>query len=141
MNDDRKTFDLMTYLFREEGFHGWVAQVLPLDVVTHGEDLRQALAMAEEAAGLIIAEDLNAGLNPFDRRAPPEDYERAFASVSKGSQPEPVALSFVLDNESTYRAVVVSVPATIVRRVDQHEAYSVSDPGSACRALQGQRCA
>lgn len=48
----------------------WTAHVLDLDVVTQGNSLEHALRMAAEACALVLADDLEAGLDLKRRRAP-----------------------------------------------------------------------
>lgn len=54
----------------------WVAQCLELDVVTYGQSLDHALEMALEASRMILDDDEEAGLDPFARRAPKEDWDK-----------------------------------------------------------------
>ena len=72
---ERVAFSGWVYISRAESVPGeWIAHCLDFDIVTQGSSPQQALAMAREAVEMCIADDLNSGLNPFERRADPEDW-------------------------------------------------------------------
>lgn len=98
---------VLVRFFREEGFNGWVAHVLHLDVVTKGDSLNHAIEMAEEAAGIVLAEDLSRGLDPLDRAARPEDWHEAYDRVLQGGSGRRVQLSEVIEREDEFREVLV----------------------------------
>ncbi len=52
----------------------WVAHCLDFDVVTQGRTFEHALSMLGEALLMVISEDLSAGRDPAERRAPEEDW-------------------------------------------------------------------
>jgi predicted RNase H-like HicB family nuclease len=56
----------------------WLAHCLDLNVMSQGRSLSHALEMLSEAVGLVLDEDCTAHQNPFDRKAPQEDWD-AFA--------------------------------------------------------------
>ncbi len=56
----------------------WTAHVLELDVVTQGDSPVHAARMADEAAAMVIAEDIGAGRDPLDRRAPESFWEELY---------------------------------------------------------------
>jgi predicted RNase H-like HicB family nuclease len=56
----------------------WLAHCLDLNVMSQGRSLSHALDMVIEAVDLVLEEDRKAGLDPFDRTAPPEEWA-AFA--------------------------------------------------------------
>jgi hypothetical protein len=58
-----------------EGVPGeWLAHCLDLNVMSQGTSLSHALDMVREAVGLVLDEDCAAGVDPFDRVAPGEDW-------------------------------------------------------------------
>ena len=57
----------------------FTAHILPMDVVTQGQSRYHALAMAREAAGLIVLCDIESGRDPRVDRVPADErveYER-----------------------------------------------------------------
>lgn len=56
----------------------WIAHVLDLDLITQGKSIEHALSMAAEAVCLVVADDLEYGLDPLTReKAPSECWELA----------------------------------------------------------------
>lgn len=66
----------------------WVVHVLDFDVITQGDDLQHALAMAVEACALVVQWDVVAGKDPADRRAPSKDWDAFFDVVTHGQATE-----------------------------------------------------
>ena len=63
----------------------WVAHCLDLDIVTQGDSVDHAFAMAREAVNMVIQDDLAEGLNPFDRQpAPGEDWAELYSLMHDG---------------------------------------------------------
>jgi predicted RNase H-like HicB family nuclease len=54
----------------------WVAHCLDFDVVTQGRDAKHAFEMLQEAVGMVVVDDLQAGRDPRARRAPEEHWQR-----------------------------------------------------------------
>jgi predicted RNase H-like HicB family nuclease len=52
----------------------WLAHCLDLNIMSQGRSLSHALDMMIEAVELVVDEDCKAGLDPFDRSAPAEDW-------------------------------------------------------------------
>ena len=67
----------------------WVAHCLNLDVVTQGDSVQHAFAMAEEAVRLVIEDDLSHGLDPLERPKAPEDKWQMASTVLKSGRPLP----------------------------------------------------
>lgn len=122
-------FNLWTLVERSEELPGqWVAHVLELDAVTHGNSLEHAIEMAYEAATLIIVDDLTEGRSLASRRAPDEYWADLYAVLQHGQHldgqniPEEgkrfervagqIEMTFqALDKRGNARLVASSVPA------------------------------
>ncbi len=63
----------------------WTAHCLELDVVTQGESVAHALRMLSEACTMTLACDLEAGRDPFERRAPESYWVELYRVVCKGT--------------------------------------------------------
>lgn len=91
----------------------WVAHALEFDIISQGSSPVQALESVTEAVAMAVADDLNSGLDPRDRRAPGEYWER---------------LVHVLKNGTPVNFAEVRRPATIVKQVTlAFERVSVAD--------------
>ncbi|MFV8752131.1 hypothetical protein ACNOYE_16410 [Nannocystaceae bacterium ST9] len=72
------------YFWRSEQIPGtWVAHVLDFDCVTQAESLGRAVELAIDAAMIVANMDVEAGCDPYDRRAEEADWERLNALASK----------------------------------------------------------
>ena len=75
-----KTYNLWLTVRRAPDLPGqWLAHCLDLDVMTQGNSLAHAIEMAREAVRMVIEDDLDAGRDPLDRRAPEEDWTELYA--------------------------------------------------------------
>src|SRR5580693_956433 len=63
----------------------WVAHCLDFDVVTQSHDVESAFAMAAEAVASVLVDDLLAGRNPLERRAPEECWKAFYDVMSHGA--------------------------------------------------------
>ena len=108
----------------------WIAHCLPLDVVTQGESIQHAFAMAGEAVWRVVVDDLEHGRDPLARAsAPPEDWEPLHEALSSGRplstlQPERVkaAVSFI---RISVPADALPESASRVDRPDREEHSSI----------------
>lgn len=66
----------------------WIAHCLDVDVVTYGDSLTHAISMAKEAVEMVFVDDLGAGHEPLERRAPKEFWDEMW----KRLMPKTVAL-------------------------------------------------
>jgi predicted RNase H-like HicB family nuclease len=64
----------------------WVAHCLDLDVITQGNSLSHAVQMMSEAIGMTLVDDLQAGRNPTERRAPKEYWDEVFEIARRGKR-------------------------------------------------------
>lgn len=64
----------------------WTAHCLELDVVTQGDSPEHALEMAQEAACMVLFDDLVRGEEPTARRAPDEEWERLTRILHEGKR-------------------------------------------------------
>ncbi len=82
-----KTYNL-SMLFSRAGDlpSAWVAHVLDFDLVTQGDTLQHAMAMALEATALVAKWDVEQGKDPLDRRAPDAEWAR-FYEIAQHGQP------------------------------------------------------
>lgn len=60
----------------------WEVHCLELDLISYGETPQQALMMGIEAAYMVLVSDLHAGLNPTQRRAPQEAWDKLYKLIS-----------------------------------------------------------
>lgn len=72
MDSEHRDFNVWVVVSRGDASDAapWVSHVLELDLVTQGDSIGHALAMAHEAADMVFLDDLNRGLDPLARRAP-----------------------------------------------------------------------
>lgn len=91
----------------------WIAHCLEVDVVTQGTSINDAFKMAAEATTMVVCEDLAAGRNPLDRRAPDEFWAELWPVVNDGSRK---SLREVAANSGSVRCVAAQLlmHATIV---------------------------
>lgn len=62
----------------------WVAECVPLGVVTQGDSLQNAIEMLVEAVDLVVEDDLSRGLDPLRARKPlPGSTEELAAFMSR----------------------------------------------------------
>lgn len=59
----------------------WVAECVPLGVVTQGDSLKHAIDMLAEAVNLVIEDDLSRGVDPLKVRKPIEESVTEFARL------------------------------------------------------------
>lgn len=62
----------------------WVAHCLEVDVVSQGRSLNHSFAMVAEAVAMVVTEDLAAGRQPTDRRAPEEFWRELWNLANTG---------------------------------------------------------
>jgi predicted RNase H-like HicB family nuclease len=63
----------------------WVAHCLNIDVVTQGDSIQHAFAMAREAVLQVVADDISQGLDPFSRPSAPEQcWEQVTQTIRHG---------------------------------------------------------
>lgn len=68
---EERVYDAWVVLRRAEDVEGeWVAHCLDFDVIAQGVSMQEAAEAAKEAIGIILADDVEAKLDPYDRRAP-----------------------------------------------------------------------
>lgn len=95
----RRTFSLNVFLSRAPDVEGqWLGHCLEVDVVTQGDSMHHAYAMAREAVEMVILDDLNAGREPTLRAAPPEEWEAVYRLV-RSSGPKLYTLEELFANE------------------------------------------
>jgi hypothetical protein len=101
------------------GDNQWEAHVLDLDVVTYGNSLTHAVEMAIEAAHMVLADDLEDGRDPFERRAPDEDWLAMYelqASASEGAGARLRTLGELIsdpDAEASVQRVAVNLEVVV----------------------------
>lgn len=59
----------------------WVAHNLDLDVVTQGDSLTHAILMAQEATEMVLVDDIAAGRDLMDRRAPGKHWDDMWKTI------------------------------------------------------------
>lgn len=68
----------------EDGEVAWIAECIPLGVVTQGDNLPHALDMLVEAVDLVIDDDLGRGVDPLEARHPSRDLLEDWQRISGG---------------------------------------------------------
>lgn len=62
----------------------WVSHCLDFDVISQGASPAEAVVAVTEAVGMAVTDDLNARLDPFERRAPSEFWDRLLRVLKHG---------------------------------------------------------
>lgn len=65
----------------------WVAHCLNIDLVTQGDSVQHAFAMALESVRTVVADDLKQGLDPLDRKEAPEECWKLMNETVRHGQP------------------------------------------------------
>lgn len=93
-----RVFNLWVVARRSPDVAGeWEAHCLDLDIVTQGRSLRHVFEMAAEAVGMTLLNDLAAGREPTDRRAPKEFWDGLWRLLAEG---QPIKPTEAFDTES-----------------------------------------
>jgi predicted RNase H-like HicB family nuclease len=70
----------------------WVAECVPLGVITQGDSLRHAIEMLVEAVDMVVDDDLSRGVDPLKTRVPlPGSVEELATLMSHPLQPVDIA--------------------------------------------------
>lgn len=78
----RHTYECVVVVSPGESVPGaWVAHCLTFDVAAQANDPDEALRLAIESTQIAICDDLNAGLDPRDRRAPESEFRIVQAAM------------------------------------------------------------
>jgi predicted RNase H-like HicB family nuclease len=73
---EQKAFSGWAYITRAPDVANcWLAHFLDFNIMSQGDSPQQALEMVREAAGLVLADDLNSGRDPHDRQSEATDWE------------------------------------------------------------------
>lgn len=64
----------------------WVGHCLDFDVISQGSDPHEAIEAVIEAVAMTVMDDLRAGVDPCDRRAPEEYWVRLAKVLRSGEQ-------------------------------------------------------
>jgi hypothetical protein len=100
-----REYNFWFVLQRAEDVPGeWTAHCLELDVVSQGTSLRHALAMLNEACFITVCDDIFAGRDPLDRRAPARYWDELYKIVGEGKKAD-----FSTLEESKVRSIVCQV--------------------------------
>jgi hypothetical protein len=65
----------------------WVAHCLNIDIVTQGDSIQHALAMAREAVLMVVRDDLIRGRDPLQRRPAPEECWEPLIALHRHGRP------------------------------------------------------
>lgn len=85
----------------------WVGHCLDFDVISQGSDPQEAIEAVIEAVAMTVLDDLDAGLDPRERRAPDEDWARLAKVLKHGDL---VKLSDVKGD----RELIIATQATFI---------------------------
>ena len=84
MMANTREYNFWFVLQRAENIPGeWTAHCLELDVVSQGRSLRHAMEMLHEACCIVVCDDLVAGRDPLDRRAPAKFWDDLYKIIEK----------------------------------------------------------
>lgn len=87
-----RVFHSWLFIYRDEESPLWIVDCLEFGVITHDASLSEAVAMGQEALELVIADDLESGLDPFGRqrapngRASEETWQKFYALLTASPQ-------------------------------------------------------
>lgn len=90
----------------------WVSHCLDFDVVAQGESAQQAIEAVSEAVAMTVLDDVTHGLDPNERRAPPEYWEQLAHVLKHGQQ---VKLS-----EVTGKVTLATQVTLVLERLVEH---------------------
>lgn len=94
----------------------WVGHCLDFDVISQGDSPHDAIDSVNEAVAMTVVDDLHHGLDPSERRAPAEFWDRLAYVLRHGDQ---VKLSEVTAD----RKIVLATQVTLVlERLQQNSA-------------------
>lgn len=93
-----------------EDTHIWIAHCLDCDIITQGDDPADALTSLPEAVLIAIGDALKAGQDPFEFKAPPEDFE-IYRKVQQVGEP----MTLPADPDSI-RVIATQLQILIVER-------------------------
>lgn len=80
-----REYNLWFVFRRAEDVPGeWVGHCLDLDVISQGTTLQHALRMLGEACFMVVRDDVSAGRDPLDRRAPQPSWDSMFNIANHG---------------------------------------------------------
>jgi predicted RNase H-like HicB family nuclease len=98
----------------------WVGHCLDFDVISQGNSPQNAIQSVTEAVAMTVIDDVQNGLDPGERRAPSEFWERLAQVLKHG---ERVKISELTGN----RKVVVATELTLIlERIRQDNAEDFS---------------
>lgn len=111
--DEIREYNFWLHVHPAEDIDGeWVAHCLDLDVVSQGNSLKNAFDMVIEATLMVVCDDLNAGRDPLERRAPKKFWDPMWAIVQKGNKLERNALAEGKVDQKTVAHYVASIQVT-----------------------------
>jgi predicted RNase H-like HicB family nuclease len=99
----------------------WVGHCLDFDVVSQGDNPQDAIASVTEAVAMTVVDDLQNGLDPNERRAPAEFWDRLARVLKHGEQ---VKISEVKGDSKFVLATQVTL--VLERKVRQNSAEDFS---------------
>lgn len=108
---------------------GWEAHCLGLDVVTYGDSLAHAVHMGLEAAGMIVADDLDGGHDPLDRGLPREEIFELMRSVSIGGGKR-VPLSEAIKREGEFKNIFVTLSVRVQAAPNERHDFVTNEDAS-----------
>ena len=87
MAANTREYNFWFVLQRAEDVPGeWTGHCLELDVVSQGTSLRHVMAMLNEACFITVCDDIFAGRDPLDRRAPASFWDELYKIVDEGKK-------------------------------------------------------
>lgn len=123
--DNDKHYNFWVYVERSADDPAvWVGHCLLLDIVSWGSSPAEARDMVREAVEVCILDDLNAGLDPLERRrAPPEAFDK-LNELLVGGRPVDPTKADVAEREAVSRfAMMISLVFTKNHAVDDGVAW------------------
>lgn len=94
----------------------WESHCLDLDVVSQGRDLAHALEMVEEAAQMVLTDDLAANRDPSERCAPTKYWRELWAMLPKSQQ-----VAEIPKNQDDIDALITKTIFLVPKRVDSEQ--------------------
>lgn len=114
---DKRVFSCWIVIEPAQDVKGlWVSHCLNFDVISQGEDPQSALEGLKEAIAMTVLDDLIAGLEPRERAAPLEDWQKLERVLTKGA---PIALSQVKPEQKLILATNLTFTVEAIEDGDQ----------------------
>ena len=120
---EERVYDAWVVLRRAEDVKGeWVAHCLDFDLVAQGLSMQEAAEAAKEAIGLVLTDDIEAKLNPYDRRAPQRFWTDLYDTIADSRTKSMKDVSIGEINSEEIETLICRISLRCIRGCDDGEA-------------------